>query len=125
VVAAAGSNRPACVPADACVVQRWVAWVTPSRMERRGRVKAERGQKRVRGYLGGELVFDTSMPLLVWEVPYHRAYYVPDGDVVADLRPNGLTERSPSRGIAQKLDVEVPRNRRDGRSVALSRPEAR
>ena len=77
-------------------------------MERRGRVEAERGRKRVRGYLGGELVFDTSMPLLVWEVPYYPAYYVPEGDVVADLRPNGLTERSPSRGIAEKLDVAVP-----------------
>jgi uncharacterized protein (DUF427 family) len=77
-------------------------------MERRGRVRAERGQKRVRGYLGGELVFDTSMPLLVWEVPYYPAYYVPQADVVAEVRTNGLEERSPSRGTAEKLDVVVP-----------------
>ena len=43
----------------------------------------------------------------MWEVPYYPAYYVPSKDVLAVLRPNGLTERSPSRGVAEKLDVEV------------------
>jgi uncharacterized protein (DUF427 family) len=33
----------------------------------RGRVRVEHGEKRIRAYLGGELVADTTRPLLVWE----------------------------------------------------------
>lgn len=76
-------------------------------MERRGRVRVEQGAKRVRGYVGGELVFDTTRPVLVWEVPYYPAYYIPAEDVRAALEPNGRTERSPSRGEAERLDVRV------------------
>ena len=35
----------------------------------RGRVRVEPGTKRIRAYLGGELVADTTQPLLVWEKP--------------------------------------------------------
>ena len=35
------------------------------------------GAKRIRAYLGGELVADTIRPLLVWEKPYYPAYYFP------------------------------------------------
>ena len=73
----------------------------------RGRVRVEPGQKRVRGYVGGALVFDTVHPTLVWEVPYYPAYYVPEADVRATLRANGVTERSPSRGTAERLDIEI------------------
>jgi hypothetical protein len=64
----------------------------------RGQVRVERGRKRVRAYLGGELVADTISPLLVWEVPYYPAYYIPAGDIQADLVPTGNTDHSPSRG---------------------------
>ena len=37
----------------------------------RGRVRVEQGTKRIRAYLGGELVADTLRPLLVWEKPYY------------------------------------------------------
>ena len=43
------------------------------------------GTKRVRAYLGGELVADTIRPLLVWEVP-----------VLPDLLPPGGRRRAPS-----------------------------
>lgn len=76
-------------------------------MDRRGRVRIEPGAKRVRGYIGGELVFDTTSPALVWEVPYYPAYYIPVGDVLAELVPNGTTQRSPSRGTAECLDVRI------------------
>jgi uncharacterized protein (DUF427 family) len=76
-------------------------------MERRGRVKVESGHKRIRGYIGGELVFDTTKPMLVWEVPYYPAYYVPSTDVLAELTPNGETASSPSRGTAECLDVRI------------------
>lgn len=70
-------------------------------------MRTESGHKRVRGYIGGELVFDTTAPMLVWEVPYYPAYYIPASDVRAALMPNGETARSPSRGVAECLDVMV------------------
>ncbi len=71
----------------------------------RGRVKVEQSHKRVRAYLGGELVADTISPLLVWEIPNYPAYYIPVGDIRAKLIPTGATEHSPSRGDAEVLDV--------------------
>ena len=40
----------------------------------RGRIRIESGQKRVRAYLGGEVVADTIRPVLVWEIPSNPAY---------------------------------------------------
>jgi uncharacterized protein (DUF427 family) len=73
----------------------------------RGRVRVEQGQKRVRAFLGGELVADTVRPALVWEVPYYPAYYLPAEDLKATLVPTGRVERSPSRGEAHYYDVKV------------------
>jgi uncharacterized protein (DUF427 family) len=75
----------------------------------RGRVRVEPSQKRVRVYLAGDLVADTIQPLLVWEVPYYPAYYLPAADVRAKLVPTGKTEHSPSRGEAETLDVVTGR----------------
>ncbi|MEU4812429.1 DUF427 domain-containing protein [Nocardia fluminea] len=75
--------------------------------DRRGRVKVETGQKRVRVYLRGKLVADTLRPLLVWEIPYYPTYYMPLTDLRADLDPNGVTEHSPSRGEATGYDVTI------------------
>jgi uncharacterized protein (DUF427 family) len=82
-------------------------------MERVGRdmkpapIRMERGQKRVRAYLRGELVLDTARPLLVWEVPAYPAYYIPVEDVRAGLTPTGGTEHSEGLGEAHYLDVKV------------------
>jgi uncharacterized protein (DUF427 family) len=51
---------------------------------------AERGRiepvpRRVRGFLGAELVFDTTSARYVWEVPYYPQYYIPLSDVRADV----------------------------------------
>ena len=51
----------------------------------RGRIRIETGAKRVRAYLGGEVVADTARPLLVWEVPYAPAYYFPRANVTSTL----------------------------------------
>ncbi|MET8866316.1 DUF427 domain-containing protein [Nonomuraea sp. NPDC004580] len=67
----------------------------------RGRVRVERTAKRVRTYLGGRVVADTTSALLVWEVPYYPAYYFPLADVdESALKPTGATKHSPSRGDA-------------------------
>ncbi|HSO96809.1 MAG TPA: DUF427 domain-containing protein [Acidimicrobiia bacterium] len=75
--------------------------------QHRGRVRVEPGAKRVRAYLGGQPVLDTTHPTLVWEVPYYPAYYVPRDDVLADLKPSPKTDHSPSRGDATYFDVVV------------------
>src|SRR5215510_13953991 len=51
----------------------------------RGRVRVEPGAKRLRAYLGGELVADTIHPTLVWEAPYYPTYYFPVADVRSEL----------------------------------------
>jgi uncharacterized protein (DUF427 family) len=73
----------------------------------RGRVKVETSRKRVRVFLAGHLVADSYQPRLVWEVPYYPAYYLPSGDVRAELIPTGRTEHSPSRGDGELLTVRV------------------
>jgi len=75
-------------------------------------VRVEDGPKRVRVYLGGELVADTSHVKLVWEVPYYPQYYVPVDDVRTDLlTPTGTVTHSPSRGDASHFTVTTPRAR--------------
>src|ERR1700745_4068892 len=74
----------------------------------RGRVRVEHGRKRVRAYLGGELAADTTSPLLVWEVPYYPAYYIPAGDIRAELVPTGATGHSPRRREAEIFTLRTP-----------------
>lgn len=76
----------------------------------RGRVRTEPGAKRVRAFRDGELVADTRSPLLVWEVPYYPAYYVPATDLRAELVATGDTSHSPSRGDAGVFDVKGERS---------------
>jgi uncharacterized protein (DUF427 family) len=51
----------------------------PQMAAARGRV--EPAPRRVRGYLGHQLVFDTTAARYVWEVPYYPQYYIPLTDV--------------------------------------------
>lgn len=72
------------------------------------RVRIEDSPKRVRAYLGGRPVADSTAVKLVWEIPYYPAYYFPTADVdLAALVPSGATARSPSRGEATRYHVEV------------------
>lgn len=73
----------------------------------RGRVRVEPGAKRIRAYLGGRVVADTTHPLLVWEKPYYPAYYVPADDIRAELVSTGDVAHSPSRGDAEVADVRI------------------
>ncbi|MCW2809487.1 MAG: hypothetical protein JWQ93_3442, partial [Marmoricola sp.] len=43
----------------------------------RGRIRLEQSAKRVRAYLGGVTVVDTTSPVLVWEKPQYPTYYFP------------------------------------------------
>jgi uncharacterized protein (DUF427 family) len=72
-----------------------------------GGIRVEGSQKRLRGLVGGEVVFDTTRPVLVWEVPYYPTYYIREEDVAVGLAPNGKSEDSPSRGEAEGLDLKI------------------
>jgi uncharacterized protein (DUF427 family) len=85
----------------------------------RGRIRIETGSKRVRAYLGGEPVADTTAPLLVWERPYYPTYYFPLADVRADLleAERGEVAHSPSRGNGSTFTIRA--GGREARSAAL------
>ncbi len=84
----------------------------------RGQVRVEPGAKRVRAYLGGEVVADTIHPVLVWEVPYYPAYYFPASDVrIEMLEPDGDVAHSPSRGDGHTYTVAAGGKRAPGAAV--------
>jgi uncharacterized protein (DUF427 family) len=89
----------------------------------RGRVRVERTAKRVRTYLGGRVVADTTSALLVWEVPYYPTYYFPLADVdEAALKSTGTTKHSPSRGEA--VVYTVTSGTAEATEAALAYPES-
>src|SRR5439155_25557814 len=91
---------------------------TTSSTETRGRVRVEHGAKRVRAYVAGELVADTTRPLLVWEKPYYPTYYFPAADVRADLlSEDGGVAHSPSRGDAKILTINAGGQERAGAAL--------
>jgi uncharacterized protein (DUF427 family) len=74
----------------------------------RGRIRIETGAKRVRAYLGGQVVADTARPVLVCGVPYYPAYYFPLADVRAEfLEPDDGVAHSPSRGDGHTLTLRA------------------
>jgi uncharacterized protein (DUF427 family) len=84
----------------------------------RGRLRIEHGQKRIRTYLGGELVADTIRPVLVWEVPYYPTYYFPAADVRTELlEADGAFAHSPSRGDGELFAVSAAGRRADGAAL--------
>jgi len=88
----------------------------------RGRVRLETGAKRVRVMLGGQIVADTTRPLLVWEVPYYPTYYFPQEDVATDLLvETGEIRNSPSRGDATQYVVKI--DGAEGKAYAYHDPK--
>ena len=83
--------------------------------QQRSRVRTEPGHRKIRTYLGGELVAETTSPLLVWEKPYYPVYYFPTSDVRMDLlTETGETKRSPSRGDATLFTVATSGTKAEG-----------
>jgi uncharacterized protein (DUF427 family) len=65
------------------------------------RLRIEPTAKRIRAWVDGELLVDTTRALLVWESPHFPQYYLPRADVRTDLLvPSEKTAHSPSRGEA-------------------------
>lgn len=70
--------------------------------------------RRVRGFLAGETVFDTTRARYVWEWPYYPQYYIPLEDVRAELLVPENHVQSTGRGPAELHglrigDVQRPR----------------
>ena len=73
-----------------------------------GRVRVEPCGKRVRATFGGEVVFDTTNPLLVFEGPHYPHYYVPWSDVRSELFvASDTTSHSTSRGEARHHTIKA------------------
>lgn len=70
-------------------------------------IRVEHSRKRVRILLAGELVADTTRPLLVWEAPYYPTYFIPAADVTAELLPYGA-DADKDLGEADLYSVRVP-----------------
>ena len=83
--------------------------------KKRSRVRFETGDRRIRTYLGGELVAETTKPLLVWEKPHYPVYYFPQEDVKLELlSATGELKRSPSRGDATLYTVSATSAKAEG-----------
>lgn len=70
-------------------------------------VRIETSGKRVRAYLAGRKVVDSSQPVLVWEKQAYPTYYFRREDVLADLIPTSEVRRSASRGDGIVHDVRI------------------
>jgi uncharacterized protein (DUF427 family) len=63
--------------------------------------------RRVRAFLGGEQVLDTSRARYVWEWPNYPQYYIPLADVRQDLlEPEGHTQQT-ARGLVELFGLRV------------------
>jgi|SRR5947209_6000230 len=81
-------------------------------------IRIESGAKRIRVYLGGELIADTVNPVLVWEVPYYPTYYFPASDVrTALLHADGGTAHSPARGEGKTFTVRTEHKQAPGAAI--------
>jgi uncharacterized protein (DUF427 family) len=84
-------------------------------------VRVEQGAKRVRAYLGGGVMADTTRPRLVGKVPYYPAYYFLVEDVRTDLLvPSATVSHAEPRGRLALHD-QGGRSDRRGRSPAVRR----
>ncbi|WP_067647785.1 DUF427 domain-containing protein [Nocardia harenae] len=83
-------------------------------------LRSEPSPKRVRAYLAGRPVADTATPLLVWEIPYYPAYYLPLADLQAELAPTGATETHDLLGTGTRYDVLLDGVRAPGAALRWS-----
>jgi uncharacterized protein (DUF427 family) len=76
--------------------------------------------RRIRAFLGGEKVLDTTRALYVWEWPPYPQYYIPLADVRQDLLdPEGHTEQT-DRGAVELHGLRAGTEHRPGAARVLT-----
>jgi uncharacterized protein (DUF427 family) len=74
----------------------------------RARIRIETSAKRIRAYLGGEPIADSTRARMVWESPKYPTYYFPIEDVRAErLEAQDSVAHSPSRGEGRLYAVSA------------------
>jgi uncharacterized protein (DUF427 family) len=84
----------------------------PQLAAQRGRV--EPAPRRVRGYLDGQVVFDTTRALYVWELPYYPQYYVPRSDVRDEFLVDDDHPQKVQFGPSRMFSLRVGESHRPG-----------
>lgn len=74
----------------------------------------EPAPRRVRAFLGGEVVFDTTRALYVWEWPNYPQYYIPLADVNAAVLIDEEHPEHLSRGTARRHGLRAGESSRPG-----------
>ncbi len=72
----------------------------------------EPAPRRVRGFVEGTKVFDTTSALYVWEWSHYPQYYIPMTDVAASALESSGANEATRRGRAQVYGLKVPGARR-------------
>jgi uncharacterized protein (DUF427 family) len=67
----------------------------------------EPAPRRVRGYLGQQLVFDTTSARYVWEIPYYPQYYIPLDDIDSQFLVDENAEQNTRRGTARRYGLRA------------------
>jgi uncharacterized protein (DUF427 family) len=67
----------------------------------------EPAPRRVRGYLGHQLIFDTTSARYVWEIPYYPQYYIPLADIDPQFLVDENAEQNTRRGTARRYGLRA------------------
>ena len=67
----------------------------------------EPAPRRVRGYLGHQLIFDTTSAQYVWEIPYYPQYYIPLADIDPQFLVDENAEQNTRRGTARRYGLNA------------------
>jgi uncharacterized protein (DUF427 family) len=74
----------------------------------------EPAPRRIRGYLGNELIFDTTAARYMWEVPYYPQYYIPVADVDSRFLSDEGAAQNTRRGPAHRHTLHAGGQTRPG-----------
>lgn len=69
--------------------------------------------RRVRGFVGGEVAFDSTRAVYVWEWPGYPQYYLPLADVTQQLLVDEQEEEQLEAGTARRYALQVGETRRE------------
>lgn len=74
----------------------------------------EPAPRRVRGFLGNELIFDTTSARYVWEIPYYPQYYIPVEDIDPRFLVDEGNQQNTRRGTAHRHGLRAGGTERPG-----------